>query len=576
MNRTRATCPGRCRSAVGRVGAGASRSPAQKPGRRADRRRRETRAGRHRRLRLRQQRLARHRRQPRPVHQRDQLAGAAGKPDRHPADARPADSAPDDHRESGDAASAGCRCCVVPARRLRRRRLSPGGGGGRPCAVLRSTARLRRRPGRPGRLHLLRRLETRSGRRRDAKEKASSAVTAATTSRRCRSSSPTARRRGCRRRTARWQIVEPVAGGRRRGRAVVDHRQPGDARHPAGGRDERRRPGAVRPEPPRIDVAFRVKGQKEPRRIAVRRQDADRRRALRRAARPDARVPGVVVPRFDVQQGHVRAARQDDPGVRARKVDRLETRRAAAPSMQFAKNGDRLVDRQAVRRRAPTSAPSRARSSGCRRRQMQGIAEPTPADLKRYGLDQPTRDDDRRQRQLARATLTLGGTENARAVRQGCVAADGVHRRADAARRRLQGHRRLPPQGPVRLAIVHGRRASSSAAAARPSCSRRPRAPTARTPGRTPPASDVDTDQGRRPADPALRHPRAVVRGRRAPVAEDAGADGGRRLRRQQDGDVTFGRAGAEVFASRADEPGSAKVEPTAFDETIKALDAVK
>jgi hypothetical protein len=39
---------------------------------------------------------------------------------------------------------------------------------------------------------------------------------------------------------------------------------------------------------------------------------------------------------------------------------------------------------------------------------------------------------------------------------------------------------------------------------------------------------------------------------------------------------VTFGRAGTDVVASRADEPGTAKVEATSFDETIKALDAVK
>ena len=39
---------------------------------------------------------------------------------------------------------------------------------------------------------------------------------------------------------------------------------------------------------------------------------------------------------------------------------------------------------------------------------------------------------------------------------------------------------------------------------------------------------------------------------------------------------VTFGRAGMDVVASRADEPGTAKVEAAAFDETLKALDALK
>lgn len=39
---------------------------------------------------------------------------------------------------------------------------------------------------------------------------------------------------------------------------------------------------------------------------------------------------------------------------------------------------------------------------------------------------------------------------------------------------------------------------------------------------------------------------------------------------------VTFGRTGSDVFASRADEPGTAKLEATVFEEAIKSLDAMK
>jgi len=39
---------------------------------------------------------------------------------------------------------------------------------------------------------------------------------------------------------------------------------------------------------------------------------------------------------------------------------------------------------------------------------------------------------------------------------------------------------------------------------------------------------------------------------------------------------VSFGRSGSEVFASRADEPGSARVDTSAFDEAMKAVDAMK
>jgi hypothetical protein len=39
---------------------------------------------------------------------------------------------------------------------------------------------------------------------------------------------------------------------------------------------------------------------------------------------------------------------------------------------------------------------------------------------------------------------------------------------------------------------------------------------------------------------------------------------------------VTLARTGADVFAARADEPGAAKLDAMAFDETLKALDALK
>jgi uncharacterized protein DUF4340 len=39
---------------------------------------------------------------------------------------------------------------------------------------------------------------------------------------------------------------------------------------------------------------------------------------------------------------------------------------------------------------------------------------------------------------------------------------------------------------------------------------------------------------------------------------------------------VTFGRSGNDVFAARSDEPGAAKVDTSSFDEAIKAVDALK
>ena len=39
---------------------------------------------------------------------------------------------------------------------------------------------------------------------------------------------------------------------------------------------------------------------------------------------------------------------------------------------------------------------------------------------------------------------------------------------------------------------------------------------------------------------------------------------------------VNFARVGSDVFASRSDEPGAAKLEASGLDEATKALDAIK
>jgi len=69
----------------------------------------------------------------------------------------------------------------------------------------------------------------------------------------------------------------------------------------------------------------------------------------------------------------------------------------------------------------------------------------------------------------------------------------------------------------------------------------------------------ADTFQSQ--ADPALKSPALVV---------NAGFDNGKAET------VTLARSGNTVVASRVDEPGSATISVMAFDEVIKALDAVK
>jgi hypothetical protein len=61
--------------------------------------------------------------------------------------------------------------------------------------------------------------------------------------------------------------------------------------------------------------------------------------------------------------------------------------------------------------------------------------------------------------------------------------------------------------------------------------------------------------------DPALKSPTLVVTARFDNAKTET---------------VTLARAGTTVVAARADEPGSATVDAMAFDEMLKALDAVK
>ncbi|MCK7461399.1 MAG: hypothetical protein MZU84_04690 [Sphingobacterium sp.] len=143
-------------------------------------------------------------------------------------------------------------------------------------------------------------------------------------------------RRGGRDRGDRREVRLGRAHGAQEGRRRVAHRradrgegrrrrgdrhrhQPGVARDPARGRGERHRPRPVRP----CGAAHRggLQDGRPGRRVAApaRRHERDRRRDLRQAAGERARLPGVVVPRVHVQQGHVRPARQDGPGLRPRR-----------------------------------------------------------------------------------------------------------------------------------------------------------------------------------------------------------------------------------------------------------------
>jgi hypothetical protein len=74
--------------------------------------------------------------------------------------------------------------------------------------------------------------------------------------------------------------------------------------------------------------------------------------------------------------------------------------------------------------------------------------------------------------------------------------------------------------------------------------------------------SGLRADSFETTANPALKNPVLTVVVR---------FDDGKKMEQ-----VAFARAGSDVVASRADEPGTAKMTATSFDEALKALDAAK
>ena len=133
--------------------------------------------------------------------------------------------------------------------------------------------------------------------------------------------------------------------------------------------------------------------------------------------------------------------------------------------------------------------------------QMKSIvaAEPTPEDLKKYGLDKPDTTVNLKAGS-ATATLVLGAkTPDNMVYARDAVEAGGDDRRELAGRRVEEGRGRIPPQGSLRVPALQRQPDRDHAAGRRPSSSSasRARAKTRRTNGaasaRT--AADADRDK---------------------------------------------------------------------------------
>ncbi len=155
-----------------------------------------------------------------------------------------------------------------------------------------------------------------------------------------------------------WQVA---AAGRRQGR------RDRSVRHHVGARDDRdRRASSTRTRRTSTTTASRTRGSRSTSRrpatrtteAAHRREIADRRRPLREAERREAGVPDPGVPGNDVQQVHVRPARQDRAEVRPRQGRRRRSRSPAARRSCWRRTA--RTGRSGSRsRRGPTSDPSK-------------------------------------------------------------------------------------------------------------------------------------------------------------------------------------------------------------------------
>lgn len=324
-------------------------------------------------------------------------------------------------------------------------------------------------------------------------------------------------------------------------------------------------------EPPRIEVAFRTMGQKEPRRIHF----GDTAPA---GGELYARLPGSNRV-FLVQSFLESTFRKDTFALRDKtilpfdreKIDTLVLT-GGGMTLQFAKQGDNWSMVKPFAARADYGAVEGAieRLSSAR---MQGIVEPDAGDLRRYGLDRPTH-----TMTVSgggtQASLLLGGTENALLFAKDTgrdmvfsvapTLRDDVFKDAAEYRRKdlfdsrsFTTTRAELRRGGDTIILDKSKEGDKEV--------------WKNAAGTTLDSAKVDDVLTRLSGIRAESFSAARHASLNAPVLTAV---------IRYDGDktetVTFGRAGASVLAARPDEPGSATVETATFDETMKAMDALK
>ena len=325
-------------------------------------------------------------------------------------------------------------------------------------------------------------------------------------------------------------------------------------------------------DPPRIEVAFRVKGEKEPRRLLI--GDKTPTSGDLYAKTPDKPRVFLVSSFLDSTFNKNTFALRDKRILKFER-DKAETVEltSGTTALQFAKSGTewKILKPIAARGDFGTIEGIVERLSSA---QMQSLVAAEDSDLRKYGLDKPTAT-------LvvgtgsSRATLLLGSTENAVVYAKDAsrpqiftvaptLKTDAFKELPELRRKDLFDARAFTAN---RIELRRGNETLTFE----------------KTKGkddmevwRNAAGTDVDemkvqdllgTITGLRAetfeaaAHPSLKMPALTVT-----VRFDEG----------KTETVTFGRSGTDVFASRAGEPGSAKLDGAAFDAAMKAIDAAK
>jgi hypothetical protein len=324
-------------------------------------------------------------------------------------------------------------------------------------------------------------------------------------------------------------------------------------------------------EPARIDVRFKVKGETGERRVLL--GDKTPTGGDLYAKLPDSPRVFLVGSYLESSFNKSTFALRDKAVLKVdrQKADGLELT-AGSTHLVFAKSGESWSIVKPIAARADYAAVEAAieRLSSA---QMQGLAEDQNAPPKQYGLDTPTATMTIRTGSSS-ATLTLGKTENAVVFAKDAsrpmvftvaptIQTDVIKDLADYRRKDLFDFRSFTA---TKVEFTRGG-ATQSFEKSKDKDGKEIWKDAA---GKTVDSAKVEDLLAKVSGLRATSFEAAPHASLKAPVLTvtatfDKGKD-----------TVTFGRDGTDAYASRPDEPGSAKLEAAPVDEALKSLDALK